>query len=85
MSKSITLSEKQWSNLKRRLLEDHPPSVILIRDKMRRVLGFTCRMHAVCNYSESYYIHLDFFSEPKRTFFLLKYGEYLNEHQKTSS
>jgi hypothetical protein len=43
----ITLTEAQWEALRARLVEDYraEPSVMLIRGKMRRVLGFTVRHH----------------------------------------
>lgn len=51
-----------------------------MREKMKQVLGFTVRRHR--EYQELVgslnYIHLDFYNEPKKTMFLLKYGEYLD-------
>ena len=51
---------------------------------MRKVLGFVSRTHREWktdpNFGNRYAedtIHLDFYNEPKRTMFLLKYGEYL--------
>ncbi len=81
--KPFVLSEEEWKTLEKRLRIDHPPSVFLSRDKMRRVLGFTPRTHQdwiphkgreriwqerVVN------VHLDFFDDRQRTMFLLKYG-----------
>ena len=81
--KPFVLSEEEWKTLEKRLRQDHPPSVFLSREKMRRVLGFTPRTHQdwivhqnrsaewkerVCN------VHLDFFDDRQRTLFLLKYG-----------
>jgi len=55
--------------------------VLLIREKMKKVLGFTSRRHHYFNQEDDYVeeIHLDFYDEPKRTMFLLKYSEFLNE------
>jgi hypothetical protein len=91
MSKSIKLSEKQWLKIYNHIAATHPPSVLLIREKMKSVLGFTSRTHTDWIDSEviiggSGYgtrwaittIHLDFYSEPKRTMFLLKYSEELH-------
>ena len=55
---------------------------------MRDVLGFTSRTHRewVPKIDGGYYettIRLDFYNEPKRTMFLLKYSEYLEENGKT--
>jgi hypothetical protein len=62
---------------------------------MKRTLGFTVREHKawVANPKPSEYdwdqghtefqIHLDFYSENKRTMFLLKFGELINIEDKT--
>jgi hypothetical protein len=80
MSKSIELSTKQWDLLLERLRSEYPPSVFMIRTKMKEVLGFTTRDRRTDDYITSgawptYSIFLDFFDESKRTFFLLKYGD----------
>ena len=75
VNRSIKLTEKQWNKLQERLREEHPLSVLAIRDKMKRVLGFTKREDR-SDYRNPI-IHLDFFDEPKKTMFLLKYGDYL--------
>lgn len=86
--KPIELSKQQWQKLRKYLMETQPKSVMLSREKMRRVLGFTDRKHQswvnkVNKWGGMGYqntvIHLDFFSEKKRTFFILKYADYLNE------
>jgi hypothetical protein len=89
MSKSIILPLDIWADLHCQLAKDNPSSVILIRERMKAVLGFTVRRHrewimdpgydGYGNYKET--IHLDFYDEPKRIFFLLKYGDYLNKSQ----
>jgi hypothetical protein len=83
MSKPIVLSQSQWETLRCRLARDycHTPSIMLIRSKMKDVLGFTDRQHRewVPKMDGGYYddtIRLDFYNEPKRTMFLLKYSEY---------
>ena len=96
MSKPVVLSEKAWAKIYNQIAKEYPPSVLLIRDKMRSVLGFTSRTHEEWMNSHvdindvSYgtrwrvnTIHLDFYSEPKRTMFLLKYSEYLEKDGKT--
>ena len=96
MSKPVVLSETQWLKIYNHIAQTYPPSVLLIRDKMRSVLGFTSRTHEEWMNSHvdindvSYgtrwrvnTIHLDFYSEPKRTMFLLKYSEYLEKDGKT--
>jgi hypothetical protein len=88
MSKSVILSEGTWLKIYNQIAKEYPPSVLLIRDKMRSVLGFTSRTHeswidSHVNINDVGYgtrwcvieIHLDFYSEPKRTMFLLKYSD----------
>lgn len=76
VNRSIKLSEKQWDKLHKRLKADYPLSVVAIRDKMRRVLGFTTRTDRTQDYWKPV-IHLDFYDEKMKTMFLLKYGDYL--------
>ena len=91
MSKPLILTLKSWATIYQRIAKEYPPSVLLIREKMKSVLGFTSRTHEEwilydtvdrrnsgwdtkeCIQS----IHLDFYNEPKRTFFLLKYGDHI--------
>lgn len=86
-AKSIKLTEKEWKVLRRRLAEEYKwkPSVLIIRDVMRRELGFTTRYHrewvpdpgsagAYDGYGQYVeFIYLDFFDDEKETFFRLKY------------
>lgn len=83
----ITLKPAQWEKLKNRLQNDYSPSVILIRDKMRKTLGFVDREHRWWTERIGYQtqICLDFYDEPKRTMFLLKYSEYLDKTGITNS
>jgi hypothetical protein len=88
--KSIILSQKTWLNLYNRIAKEYPPSVLLIRDKMRSVLGFTSRTHEEwidqevdikhISYQTKYCVytvHLDFYDEKKKAWFLLKYSDFL--------
>ena len=83
MSKPIELSHKQWATLKERLKQDHPPSVLYIREKGKVKLGFVTREHKDWDDENKRWrkncVMLDFYSEKKRTFFIMKYSEYLNE------
>jgi hypothetical protein len=92
MSKSVILSEGSWLKIYNHIAQNYPPSVLLVRSKMRSVLGFTSRTHDEWLDSEVHIgngsygtkwhikkIHLDFYSEPKRTMFLLKYSEFIND------
>jgi hypothetical protein len=85
--KPVILSVEQWKAIRKELHEEYPKTVFMIRDKMKRVLGFTVREHkawidkpdtAGDDLNVGYYqfqIHLDFYSENKRTMFLMKFSE----------
>jgi hypothetical protein len=86
MTKPIELSHSQWKKLLERLKEDYPPSVILVRSKMKTKLGFTSREYKDWDDSIGKYggwrkncIMLDFYSEKKRTFFIVKYSEFVKK------
>jgi hypothetical protein len=85
--KPVVLEKEQWLKLRHHLYQTQPRSVMLTRWKMREVLGFTDRLHTEWIKKPNRYggmgytqrqIHLDFFDEAKRTFFLLKYTDWLN-------
>jgi hypothetical protein len=84
----ITITPEQWTVLKQRLTEEYPPSVMLIRGRMREVLGFVPREHNIWlgyyedaspedrsarNYGYRKVICLDFYNDTLETFFKLKY------------
>jgi len=92
MSKTIVLSQAAWLKIYNKIAKEYPPSVLLIRNRMREVLGFTSRTHQEwidrhvdindVSYGTRWQIttiHLDFYNEPKRTMFLLKYSEFLEK------
>jgi hypothetical protein len=92
MSKPVVLSEASWLEIYNQIARTYPASVLLVRDKMRSVLGFTSRTHeewidSHVNINDVSYgtkwqvktIHLDFYSEPKRTMFLLKYSDIIGK------
>lgn len=98
MSKPIVLSEGTWLKIYNQIAKTYPPSVLLIRNRMKLVLGFTSRTHEEwidqevdikdIRYGTRFRvttIHLDFYSESKRTMFLLKYSEFLDKSGNTSS
>ena len=98
MTKPIVLSEKAWLKIYNQIAKEHPPSVLRIRKEAEEVLGFTSRRHEEwfkhnvdrrdVSYNTNYCvtrIHLDFYNEPKRTMFLLKYSEYLDKSGNTNS
>lgn len=83
--RAVILSTSQWRTIREGLHTEHPKTVFMIRDKMKRVLGFTVREHTAWipkpdgGYTD-YQIHLDFYSERKRTMFLLKFSEIIGRH-----
>jgi len=86
MSKPIELSHSQWNKLQAQLKEDYPLSVTAIRAKMRVKLGFTVREYKEWNKEmgkqggwHKNCIMLDFYSEKKRTFFIMKYSDYISK------
>ena len=91
MTMPITLKPSQWIRLKSKLLEDYPTSVVIIRQRSREVLGFVAREYEEWNldhhdrFQKKQDVRLDFYSEPKRTMFLLKYSEYLDKTGITDS
>jgi len=86
LSKPIILTEQNWSKLRFRLREDYGNSVMLIRSRMREKLGFVDREHTWWDPGAGYItqICLDFYNEPKRTMFMLKYSEYLDKSGNTT-
>jgi hypothetical protein len=85
--KPIVLSPSSWKAIRDELHKDYPRSVFALRSKMRTVLGFNVREHRDWiaqpktpgdDLNFGYYedqVHLDFYSENKRTMFLMKYSE----------
>jgi hypothetical protein len=85
--KPVVLSVSQWQDIRKQLQAEYPKTVFMIRSKMRSVLGFTVREHKefVPKMDGGYYdfqIHLDFYSENKRTMFLLKFSEVIGNNGK---
>ena len=83
MAKSIKLTDKEWKKIRVQLQEEYnwKPSVFMIREVMRRELGFTTRYHREWVPDHGYdgygryedLIFLDFFNDEQETFFRLKY------------
>lgn len=81
MSKPIELTPETWEKVREQLKQDYPVSVLAIRSKMKQVLGFTERNHWTYNKEKGKWnrpvICLDFYSEKKRTFFIMKYSDFI--------
>ena len=85
--KALQLSVFQWQRVRLELHKEYPKTVFMLKDKMKKVLGFTVREHKawIPNPNPTDYewdkghtevqIHLDFYSENKRTMFLLKFSD----------
>lgn len=82
---STALTLGQWNRLRERLVRDYPLSYIIMRSVMQRELGFTVRRHAhwIQNRDNlGYYrdcVYLDWYNGAKKTFFMLKYSEYIQD------
>lgn len=88
MTKPIEISHSQWDKLYKQLKKDHPPSVMMLRSKMKDKLGFVDRKYQEWDNNmgkrggwRKNCVMLDFFSEKKRTFFIMKYSDYIGEEQ----
>ena len=87
MAKPIELSHSQWKTLSEQLHKDYPRSVMIIRSRMQAKLGFVHReykdwddnMGKVGSHWRKNCIMLDFYSESKRTFFMIKYSDYIQK------
>jgi hypothetical protein len=84
MTKAVELSLKQWAEIHQLIAKHYPPSVLLVRNRMKKVLGFTSRIHRSWISVSGYYtpvetIQLDFYDEPKRTMFLLRYSDIIGK------
>ena len=78
--KPVILTVKQWQTIRETLHEEYPRTVFMLRSKMKKTLGFTVREHTEWfpkpdSGHSNQSIHLDFYSENKRTMFLLKFSE----------
>lgn len=86
MTKPIEISHRQYENLLTQLRKDYPPSATLVRSKMKEKLGFTPREYKDwdkdLNRYAKYCIMLDFYSEKKRTWFIMKYSEFIKSDRK---
>lgn len=88
MSKPIELSHSQWTKLVEQLKKEYPASVLLLREKSKAKLGFVPREHKDWADNMGKYggwrkncIMLDFYSEKKRTWFIMKYSEFIQKEQ----
>ena len=84
---SVRITKLNLDRLMQEIRNTYPPSMSLIRHKMRRELGFTVREHEVWRQSRTgpwpdHEYYLDFYEAAQQTWFMLKYGQYLrDDHQ----
>lgn len=77
----IKLKQREWGKIYERIRADYPPSVYLIRAKMKEVLGFVPRTHkewvegvdGACRGHYYEYVCLDFYNDSMESWFQLKY------------
>ena len=83
MSKPIELSFKSWNRLLAQLKQDYPASVLLLREKAKAKLGFVPREYKDWDDTLGKWrkncVMLDFYNESKRTWFIMKYSEYIQQ------
>ena len=78
MSRPIILTTEEWINIRNRIRNEHGLTTTMISWKLKEKLGFTVRLHEQYSVTSRQYVYqtcLDFYNEPKRTMFLLKYGD----------
>ena len=77
--KHIELSRDEWDRIRDQLRADFGFSMPLLRDRMKRELGFTVREHKRMKGSMDGYLQqrtvfcIDFYSEEAKVWFTLKY------------
>jgi len=73
----IKLTSKEWKKIHKQLKEEYKskPSIFMIREVMKRELGFTTRYHTTYSHQHGTVetIYLDFFNDAMETLFRLKY------------
>jgi hypothetical protein len=78
---TIKLSSSEWTDILVKIELEHGKAAVLIRNVMRRELGFTSRNHRYWKPADGYdghgeyvtEVHLDFYDAAKETLFRLKY------------
>ena len=75
ITRTFRLTPAQWSRLREQLLKDQPRTVAMLSWRCRETLGFTVREHR--DYLTGISYHLDFWDDSMRTFFVLKYADFL--------
>jgi hypothetical protein len=84
--KAIVLKHREWERIFQQVRQDYAdtPSVYLIQSRMQKDLGWSYREHydwkqytteidSIDYRDSTSRIHIDFYSEEARTFFMLRY------------
>jgi len=73
----LTLTAVEWAKIRKQIKEEYSwkPSVLLIRETMKRELGFVTRYHQTYSHQhgKQEIIYLDFYNDAMETLFRLKY------------
>lgn len=73
----LTLDAREWAKIRVKIYEEYhwKPSVLLIREVMKRELGFVTRYHQTYlhQHGSQEIIYLDFYNDAMETLFRLKY------------
>lgn len=83
MTTATRLTHSQWAKIREQIKAQHGLGTVLVRGHMKEVMGFTTREHVYWSNRgiasgkprQVTEIHLDWYSEPKRTMFLLQYSD----------
>jgi hypothetical protein len=79
--KTLTITPSQWKRLLNQLEEDYGPSMMLLRERRRRELGFLDRRywHRNSKGHTCLDVCLDFYDHALKTWFLLRYAQYVRK------
>ena len=73
----LSLTVKEWTRIRKRLREEYhwKPSIFMIREVMKRELGFTTRYHTSYTPQSGTIevVYLDFYEDSAESYFRLKY------------
>jgi hypothetical protein len=75
----IKLTHHEWKVIRVQIIAEHGQSMVLLRDKMKRELGFTVRDHKLWakhpngDTRVGFQICLDFYNDSAETMFRLRY------------
>lgn len=75
MAKSFKLTSKDWSKVKQSITDTHGRTILMLRERCRRELGFNVR-----DQRDGWLdiVWLDFYDDFSQTMFLMKYGELIS-------